>query len=32
LARVDQLIGSGELETTGGPYPVLRVPAHAAAA
>jgi ATP-dependent DNA helicase RecQ len=32
LARVDELIGSGELETTGGPYPVLRVPAHAAAA
>jgi ATP-dependent DNA helicase RecQ len=32
LARVDELIGSGRLETTGGPYPVLRVPAHAAAA
>jgi ATP-dependent DNA helicase RecQ len=32
LARVDELIDSGRLETTGGPYPVLRVPAHAAAA
>ncbi|MEA2363530.1 MAG: ATP-dependent helicase RecQ [Thermoleophilaceae bacterium] len=32
LARVDELIGSGRLETTGGPYPVLRLPAHAAAA
>jgi ATP-dependent DNA helicase RecQ len=32
LARVDELIESGRLETTGGPYPVLRVPAHAAAA
>jgi ATP-dependent DNA helicase RecQ len=32
LARVDELIDSGRLETTGGPYPVLRLPAHAAAA
>jgi ATP-dependent DNA helicase RecQ len=32
LARVDALIGEGRLETTGGPYPVLRVPASAAAA
>jgi ATP-dependent DNA helicase RecQ len=32
LARVDELIDSGRLETTGGPYPVLRVPAGAAAA
>ena len=32
LARVDELIDAGRLETTGGPYPVLRVPAHAAAA
>jgi ATP-dependent DNA helicase RecQ len=27
LARVDELIGEGRLETTGGPYPVLRVAA-----
>jgi ATP-dependent DNA helicase RecQ len=27
LARVDELIGEGRLETTGGPYPVLRVTA-----
>ena len=27
LARVDQLIDDGRLETTGGPYPVLRVAA-----
>jgi ATP-dependent DNA helicase RecQ len=26
LARVDELIEEGRLETTGGPYPVLRVP------
>ena len=32
LARVDALIDAGRLETTGGPYPVLRVPARAAAA
>ena len=32
LARVDELIGAGRLETTGGPYPVLRVQAHVAAA
>ncbi len=25
LARVDELIAEGRLETTGGPYPVLRV-------
>ncbi|MGH2802274.1 MAG: RecQ family ATP-dependent DNA helicase [Thermoleophilaceae bacterium] len=31
LARVDELIDAGRLETTGGPYPVLRVPARAAA-
>jgi ATP-dependent DNA helicase RecQ len=31
LARVDQLIESGTLETSGGPYPVLRLPSHAAA-
>ena len=31
LARVDELIGDGRLETTGGPYPVLRLPARAAA-
>jgi ATP-dependent DNA helicase RecQ len=31
LARVDELIGSGALETSGGPYPVLRLPAHAPA-
>ena len=27
LARVDELIGEGRLQTTGGPYPVLRVAA-----
>ena len=27
LARVDQLIEQGRLETSGGPYPVLRVAA-----
>ena len=27
LARVDELIGDGRLQTTGGPYPVLRVAA-----
>ena len=32
LARVDELIESGRLETTGGPYPVLRLPAGVAAA
>jgi ATP-dependent DNA helicase RecQ len=26
LARVDELIDEGRLETTGGPYPVLRLP------
>ena len=31
LARVDELIESGALETSGGPYPVLRLPAHAPA-
>jgi ATP-dependent DNA helicase RecQ len=31
LARVDELIVDGRLETTGGPYPVLRVPTRAAA-
>jgi ATP-dependent DNA helicase RecQ len=31
LTRVDELIADGRLETTGGPYPVLRVPARAAA-
>ena len=31
LARVDELIADGRLETTGGPYPVLRVCAGAAA-
>ncbi|MBN1530978.1 MAG: RecQ family zinc-binding domain-containing protein, partial [Thermoleophilaceae bacterium] len=31
LARVDELIDSGALETTGGPYPVLRLPARAPA-
>ena len=30
--RVDELIESGRLETTGGPYPVLRLPAGVAAA
>jgi hypothetical protein len=27
LTRVDELIEEGRLETTGGPYPVLRVAA-----
>jgi ATP-dependent DNA helicase RecQ len=31
LARVDRLIGEGRLETSGGPYPTLRVPERAAA-
>jgi ATP-dependent DNA helicase RecQ len=31
LARVDELIEEGRLETTGGAYPVLRLPAHAGA-
>jgi ATP-dependent DNA helicase RecQ len=31
LARIDELIERGALETTRGPYPVLRVPAAAAA-
>ena len=31
LARVDELIEAGRLETSGGPYPVLRVPVGAAA-
>ena len=31
LARVDELIESGRIETTGGPYPVLRLPARAVA-
>jgi ATP-dependent DNA helicase RecQ len=31
LARVDRLIGEGRLETSGGPYPTLRVPARAVA-
>ncbi|HEU0025189.1 MAG TPA: ATP-dependent DNA helicase RecQ [Thermoleophilaceae bacterium] len=31
LARVDELLESGDLETSGGPYPVLRLPSHAAA-
>ena len=26
LARVDELIDTGRLETSGGPYPVLRCP------
>jgi len=30
LARVDELIEAGRLETSGGPYPVLRVPLGAA--
>ena len=29
VARVDELIEEGRLETTGGPYPVLRIPAGA---
>ena len=31
LARVDELIEDGVVETTGGPYPVLRLPARVAA-
>jgi ATP-dependent DNA helicase RecQ len=31
LARVDELIEAGRLETSGGPYPVLRLPVGAAA-
>jgi hypothetical protein len=31
LARIDELIEQGALETTRGPYPVLKVPAAAAA-
>jgi ATP-dependent DNA helicase RecQ len=31
LARVDELIDEGRLQTTGGAYPVLRVPARVAA-
>jgi ATP-dependent DNA helicase RecQ len=31
LARVDELIHDGALETTGGPYPVLRLPSRTAA-
>jgi ATP-dependent DNA helicase RecQ len=31
LARIDELISDGALETTRGPYPVLKVPAAAAA-
>ena len=31
LARVDELIEEGRLETSGGPYPVLRLPAAALA-
>jgi ATP-dependent DNA helicase RecQ len=31
LARIDELIADGALETTSGPYPVLRVPVTAAA-
>jgi ATP-dependent DNA helicase RecQ len=31
LARIDELIATGALETTPGPYPVLRLPAAAAA-
>jgi hypothetical protein len=27
LARVDQLIEEGRIQTTGGPYPVLRIAA-----
>jgi ATP-dependent DNA helicase RecQ len=32
LERVDELIAAGVIETTGGPYPVLQMPAAAAAA
>jgi ATP-dependent DNA helicase RecQ len=31
LARVDRLIGEGRLETSGGPYPTLRLPERAVA-
>ena len=31
LARVDELISSGVVETSGGPYPVLQMPTRAAA-
>jgi ATP-dependent DNA helicase RecQ len=31
LARVDELIDAGRLETSGGPYPVLRLPVGASA-
>ncbi len=31
LARVDELISQGVVETSGGPYPVLQMPARAAA-
>ena len=31
LSRVDELLDEGRLETTGGPYPVLRLPAEATA-
>ncbi|MDQ4047890.1 MAG: RecQ family zinc-binding domain-containing protein, partial [Actinomycetota bacterium] len=31
LARVDELIESGRIDTSGGPYPVLRPPARATA-
>jgi ATP-dependent DNA helicase RecQ len=31
VARIDELIAAGALETTSGPYPVLKVPAAAAA-
>jgi ATP-dependent DNA helicase RecQ len=31
LSRVDELLEEGRLETTGGPYPVLRLPARASA-
>ena len=31
LSRVDELLEEGRLETTGGPYPVLRLPVGAAA-
>jgi ATP-dependent DNA helicase RecQ len=31
LARIDELIADGAIQTTAGPYPVLRVPVGAAA-
>jgi hypothetical protein len=31
LGRIDALIAEGRIETSGGPYPVLRVSAPAAA-